>query len=607
MLFNLFTPSYPVVDVNIPEGWWKSDSQLDIDFANGRSFNRKTAYKGRPDDLLTYTSPSPKMVYGDDGVLGYARHNLLTYSEQFDNAAWTKSASSISANAVAAPIGSLIADKIVEASDVNQGHLVTRNYSVVAGLEYTVSVYLKAAERTYAFVLLSGAFTSTAISVNLSTGAIADVVATSLASTTTDVGNGWYRVSLSLAAASTGTGSITVYTGVGTSWSQRQYDGDGVSGIYIWGSQFCRGRSALDYLATTSAAKYDLPIAHDPLTHAPLGVLIEEQRTNLLLRSEDCTTTWTDPIGPTTSTKVNIPSPFHDGIAFQITNTLNSGFSSGGLRQSVAVASSTQHFLSFYVEDNVGLITIALENGLAAYGASFNAQVDTATGVSSGSNAAQVTTVAVNGGWYVRANLGTSKSGGGTANIEIQMTMAGLGVPKIIAAIKFEAGAFATSYIQTGSAQVTRAADVPSIATSAFSYSATEGSIYYEANSQNLSSSFVYEISNGTTANRIVSVAGPVSQLYVAVTVAVVDIDAGTFAASAGTFGKAAQAFKANDFAVSLNGGVPGTDASGGMPSVDNLRLGSQVTGINFLNGHIKRLTYWNSRKSNPELQGLSA
>ncbi len=79
-----------------PEGvgvpaWVLSGAALDLDFAEVQGYNSLDRSKLTPDSILTYTSPSPKLVYGDDGVLRYAPHNLLTYSaRQFDNAAWSK-------------------------------------------------------------------------------------------------------------------------------------------------------------------------------------------------------------------------------------------------------------------------------------------------------------------------------------------------------------------------------------------------------------------------------------------------------------------------------------------------------------------------------------
>jgi hypothetical protein len=59
--------------------------------------------------------------------------------------------------------------------------------------------------------------------------------------------------------------------------------------VLAWGAQLNAGSSALTYIPTTTAAVYSLPIDHNPTTFDPLGVLIEEQRTNLLTYSEDIT------------------------------------------------------------------------------------------------------------------------------------------------------------------------------------------------------------------------------------------------------------------------------------------------------------------------------
>jgi hypothetical protein len=56
--------------------------------------------------------------------------------------------------------------------------------------------------------------------------------------------------------------------------------------VLVWGAQINIGPTALTYIPTTTAAKYSLPIDHDPITFDPLGVLIEEQRVNLLTYSE---------------------------------------------------------------------------------------------------------------------------------------------------------------------------------------------------------------------------------------------------------------------------------------------------------------------------------
>ena len=51
------------------------------------------------DPRITFSRTSNATLVGPDGLIQYAPHNLLTYSEQFDNAAWVKGAAvTITAN-----------------------------------------------------------------------------------------------------------------------------------------------------------------------------------------------------------------------------------------------------------------------------------------------------------------------------------------------------------------------------------------------------------------------------------------------------------------------------------------------------------------------------
>ena len=52
-----------------------------------------------------------------------ARTNLLTYSEQFDNAAWGKQGSSVSQNVQTSPDGSVDADKLIEDATTGEHRL----------------------------------------------------------------------------------------------------------------------------------------------------------------------------------------------------------------------------------------------------------------------------------------------------------------------------------------------------------------------------------------------------------------------------------------------------------------------------------------------------
>jgi hypothetical protein len=169
-----------------------------------------------------------------------SRTNLLLYSEEFDNAYWTKSNVTISTNQIIAPDGTLTADKLVEDATSNQ-HRVLR---AIDGSTKNVSIYAKAAERSYIGLF---AAVGTRTYFNLSAGTIGTVSSGSTA-TIESVGNGWYRCSLYNAHPTNG-GLFQL----STDGTTETYTGDGYSGIYIWGAQLEAGAFATPYIPTVAA------------------------------------------------------------------------------------------------------------------------------------------------------------------------------------------------------------------------------------------------------------------------------------------------------------------------------------------------------------------
>ncbi|MFV1943906.1 hypothetical protein VPH49_24205, partial [Pseudomonas luteola] len=75
--------------------------------------------------------------------------NLLTYSEQFDNAVWGKAGVTVVPGSTIAPDGTITADKLIEGATTGAKYAYAPA-TVTAGAAYTLSVFAKKGERNYA-------------------------------------------------------------------------------------------------------------------------------------------------------------------------------------------------------------------------------------------------------------------------------------------------------------------------------------------------------------------------------------------------------------------------------------------------------------------------
>jgi hypothetical protein len=193
----------------------------------------------------------PRLTYQNGGggcpslLLEPQRTNLVLQSQDFDNASWSKSNSSVTANSTTSPDGTTNADSLIE-NTANSLHLVSQvNFS--AGT-YTTSVYVKANTRNWVYLTIYDGVADRGAFFNVSTGVVGNID-TGVTASIQSVGNGWYRCIVTATPVATFSSSIQLATANGT----RTYLGNGTSGLFIWGFQLEAGAYPTTYIPTTSA------------------------------------------------------------------------------------------------------------------------------------------------------------------------------------------------------------------------------------------------------------------------------------------------------------------------------------------------------------------
>ena len=173
---------------------------------------------------------------------------------------------------------------------------------------------------------------------------------------------------------------------------------------------------------------------------------------------------------------------------------------------------------------------------------------------------------------------------------------------------QLEEGSFATSYIPTSGSQQTRSADVASIPVSAFGYNQDAGTVVVEVGNHagaTAGSQYVVSLDNSSSAERM-----QVNRFNGNYILDVVDNSVSQVSASigAGVDGsKVSFAYALNNFVATENGDTPVTDTTATVPTPSKLSIGIAYNSTAQLNGHIKSIQYYPRRLTNTQLQELTA
>jgi len=165
------------------------------------------------------------------------RTNLVTYSEQFDNAAWNKSSEiRVTADTTIAPDGQQTADTVENTGGVFKN--IRQSFTVTSGSTYVASIFLKAGTAALCrFRVISGATDVNVLSIDPLDGTDES------GNQALHVGNGWYRYDLSFVADGT-TATVFVYPANST---------DTTGSTRFWGAQLEAGSFPTSYIPTVAS------------------------------------------------------------------------------------------------------------------------------------------------------------------------------------------------------------------------------------------------------------------------------------------------------------------------------------------------------------------
>ena len=184
--------------------------------------------------------------------------NTAKYSQTLENSLWNDEHVTVTANQTTAPDGTTTADLVVPNTN-NAHHYVSSangNFGTHAsGETWTLSVFAKTAGYDYIKFFTSSASASALF--NIANGTfVGGAGAKFISGAITNVGNGWYRCSMTSNGVGNPNGGVYVHSTTFSPINQAySYVGNGTDGAYLWGMQMEEESFMSSYIPTTNIIK----------------------------------------------------------------------------------------------------------------------------------------------------------------------------------------------------------------------------------------------------------------------------------------------------------------------------------------------------------------